>query len=85
MKYQVIEDCCWGPKGRRWEAGTVVELDDNVKPPRFFKKIEGEIKPVEPVKEVKTYSEIGTGAKPLNAGFAYDKNKDNHKNKGAGK
>lgn len=87
MKYKVIRNCCWGePKNRYWQEGTEVELDDNLKPPSHFVPIEGEVKQEKKKEEEpRTFSQIGTGVKPMNAGMAYDKNKDNQKNKGAGK
>lgn len=57
MKYLVLRDC-YGFKGRYWNAGTVVELDESENPPHHFQKIEKAPEPKPAEKEIKTFSEL---------------------------
>jgi hypothetical protein len=50
MKYRVLRDC-YGFMGRYWDAGKVVEIPDNLKPPHHFEAVEAtkeEVTPQEP-------------------------------------
>ena len=77
-KYIVIEDCCFGPKGRRWYKDSIAEFEDDITPPRFFKPMDG-YKPPEKKEEdqdisSRTYSGIQKKRQQLKTGMAYKSN-----------
>lgn len=62
MKKYIVKTRCFGFKGRLWEEGTIVDLDDDAEPPRHFELLGKEVKEKEPEKaeEPKALSELQT-------------------------
>ena len=72
--YRVIRKCI-GFKGRMWQKGQIVDLEDHEKPPHHFELINKheEPKPVEVRGEVSTLSEMSAKIAPQSTtGFAHE-------------